>query len=220
MTGIFRSNGKKWIESTDVYRSDGKKWLKAEFFRSNGKKFDKISEQRHVKTFECTWSQSYGGSGVQKPTWLDSRNVCHQGRYGAPYTDEYDWGIQKSMIGFDHAAIRKELAGARIEKVEVYLRNKHFWYFGGGYAVLGYHNSPSRPDRFQYVVNQIKKEYYTGRGAAKWLEMPTKLGNQLRDGTTKGLILYAPTTILDYYGYFYGAGGGSSKPKIRITYVK
>lgn len=220
MAGIYRSDGKKWHETTDVFRSDGKRWIKAEVMRSNGKGFSKISEQRYVKTFECTWSQSYGGSGTQKPNWLGGNTICHQGRYGAPYTAEYDWGIQKSMIGFDHAAIRKELAGARIEKVEVYLRNEHFWYFAGGYSVLGYHNSASRPNTFQYTKNQVRKDYYKGRGEAKWLVMPNDLGNLLRDNKAKGLILYAPTTILDYYGYFYGAGGGSSRPKIRITYVK
>lgn len=220
MANIFRWNGKSWAEFLDIMRWNGKAWERSEVFRYNGKNFEKITQQRFTKTFECTWSQGYGGSGSKKPAWLGSEDVCHQGRYGDPYTAEYDWGIQKSMIGFDDAQIRKELSGAKIEKVEIYLRNKHFWYFAGGYSVIGYHNASSRPNTFQYTQSQIRKDYYNGRGSAKWIEMPDSFGELLRDNKAKGFVLYAPTTILDYYGYFYGAGGGSSRPKIRITYVK
>lgn len=221
MAGIMRYDGSKWVENNTInrYNATKKAWEKAEVYRYNGSSWVKISEERKVKTFECTWSQSYSGRGEQKPLFLDSRGVAHQGRYGAPYTQDWDWGIQKSMIGFDDASIRRELSGAKIEKVEIYLRNKHFWYYGGGYAMIGYHNISTRPAKFSSSKNSVLKEYYTGRGAGKWLEMPLEFGTLLRDNKAKGFTLYAPTEILDYYGYFYGASGGTSKPKIRITYV-
>jgi len=219
MSKIFKWDGNKWIKP-DIFRWNGSKWAKADVFRWGSKGFEKITEQRHQKTFDCTWSQSYGGNGQQKPQWLGSRDVMHQGRYGEPYTADWDWGIQKSMMGFDDTSIRKELEGAEIEKVELYLRNKHFWYYAGGYATIGYHNSSGRPSTFQSIKNQVHRLYFNGRGAAKWIDLGVNFGKDLRDNKVKGLVLYAPTTILDHYGYFYGQGGGAYKPKLRITYKK
>lgn len=225
MAGIMRYDGSKWVDNNTIYRynSTSKAFEKADVYRYNGSSWVKISEQRYVDTFEATWSQSYTGmdGSPQRPNF-DGRalNTIWQGRYGAPDSLQWDWYQQKSMVGFNHADIRAKLAGAKIEKVEVYLRNQHFWYYAGGYAVLGYHNSSSKPSNFAYTKSQVLKEYYNGRGGAKWLNMPVDFGNQLRDNKAKGFVLFAATDILDYYGYFYGAGDKTYRPKIRITYVK
>lgn len=226
MSRIKRWNGKEWadIDHSKVKRWNGKEWVKAVVKRWNGKEWDIISEQRHVTEYPCTWTQSYHGKRVsgsnQKPNWLGGNSLMHCGRYGEPYTFDWDWEIQKSMAGFNWQKIQADLKGAEIEKVEIYLRNKHWWYHSGGYAVLGYHNAAARNPRFSFTKTNVMRLRYNGRDAEKWITMPKEFGQMLKNGTAKGFVLYPTTEILDYYGYFYGAGHGSSSPRIRITYKK
>lgn len=220
MSRIKRWNGSKWIDYTDMKVRNGSGWGKATVKRWNGSRWELISQQTYTKTWEATWSQSYNGTNANfsKGKKRDTGWLYH-GRYGMPYTSNGDRGTQRSMIGFNYNDIRNNLKGADIEKVEIYIRNKHWWYTSGGKAVIGYHNASSKPSGFSDSHYGKKTVSFSSRGQGQWITMPNDLGTLLRDGKVKGLTLFANTTALSYYGYFYGYSS-SSRPKIRITYKK
>lgn len=221
MGSVKRWNGSRWVDAS-VKRWNGSRWVDATVKRWNGKSWgDTISKKRYTKTWTAVWTRSYGhGGSVLKPDNLGGKNRMYQGRYGAPDSWNYDWGIQKSMAGFDWRNMEKELKGAKIEKVEIYLHNQHFWFFAGGRVSIGYHNNDKPPARFQEVKYGVKNVAFQGRGQAKWIEMPLEFGRKFQTGGTGGFTLHRNTSELSYYGYFYGKGSGNKEPKIRITYVK
>lgn len=214
---IKRWNGKSWVDHR-VRRWNGKAWVNAVVKRWNGKAWVVISEERKVKTWECTWTHSFGGANSIKPNYLGGKSLMYQGRYGAPDSNNYDWGRQKSMAGFDWRNIQAELAGARIEKVEIYLHNQHFWYFAGGRAFIGQHNSATAPNTFSQSKYGIANIAFSGRGQAQWITLPNSFAEDLKAGRAKGFTLYRNSDELSYYGYWYGKGSGWRQPKIRITY--
>lgn len=159
---------------------------------------------------------------VDKNPFPSRRNTSgwmYQGRYD-PTTFESDMGRQRSMVGFNDADIRANLKGAKIEKVEIYLRSKYFWNTNGGRAVIGYHNSDTdKPNGFSETKNAVKEESYSTRDQGRWIELPDEFGVLLKDNRAKGFTLYANTDDLKKYGYFYGVGT-DSPPQLRITYKK
>lgn len=166
-------------------------------------------------------TRSYGGEGQYKGDWLQSNNRLYQGRYGNPDIQwEGDWGIQKSMAGFNMANLMKELEGAKIEKVELYIHNMHWWYSAGGRLSVGAHNTTNPPAKFSESRYNMAWADWRQRGGDRWVTLPKFFAEDLRDGKAKGFTLHRATQDLFYYGYFYGAGHGSKSPKLRITYTK
>ncbi|GAA3304826.1 hypothetical protein GCM10020295_56970 [Streptomyces cinereospinus] len=55
--------------------------------------------------------------------------------------------MQASLIGFP-ASLGTDLSGATIQKAEVYLYFDHWYYNGGGKAVIKAHKFTSRPSTF------------------------------------------------------------------------
>lgn len=159
---------------------------------------------------------------VDKKPYPKRRNTSgwmYQGRY-SPSRFQSDMGRQRAMVGFNDGDIRNNLKGAKIEKVEIYLRNRHFWYANGGKAVIGYHNSSTdKPSSFSETKHGAKEQNYSKRSQGQWITMPDEFGELLRDNKAKGFTLYANTHDLKKYGYFYGVGT-SNPPQIRITYKK
>jgi hypothetical protein len=124
------------------------------------------------------------------------------------------------MVGFDVASIRNATKGAKIEKVEIYLQNRHSWYYSGGTAVIRKHNQSNQPSRYS-DTGLLKSEKYTVRGQGKWITVNKSFGEELRDGKASGFGLFQNSAEQEYYGYWYGMSGNSSqRPKIRITYTK
>jgi hypothetical protein len=124
----------------------------------------------------------------------------------------------RSLCGFGN--IQSVLAGSVIKDVKLYLRNEHWYYNSGGTAVIGVHNHTSEPSTFSHTAYGTKTQSFSSRGQALWIDMPNVVGNGLRDGNYKGISIFANSTSMSYYGVFYGAGDGSSRPKLKITYEK
>lgn len=181
------------------------------------------STQRYVDTFPATWSESYDGKGNVKPAEYTMGRL-YQGRYGKHNTIdniEYNpiyWGVQRSLIGFDAKKIQESIKGARIEKIELYLKNEHFWYAKGGRAAIIPHSFANKPNKFNYYQSDIANVYFT-KGQGQWVILPNTLGVLLKNGTISGFGLYRNTQQLDYYGYFSGANS-ANRPMLRITYAK
>lgn len=165
---------------------------------------------QYVKTYAANESASYQEDGSNRGV-----SSCYQGRYSATNGNQY------SMIGFDDATIRSNLAGATINKVELYLNNNHFYSNSGGNAVIGTHNQTtlSGSHSSSQITDNIQQTHFD-LGQAKWITIPNSIGNALRDNTAKGIALGpGPTTSQSYYGYFAG-NGESGEPQLRITYTK
>lgn len=176
----------------------------------------------YVDTFPATWSESYDGEGKVKPSQYTMGRL-YQGRYGKyntidniQYNPIY-WGVQRSLIGFDAKKIQANLKGARIQKIELYLKNEHFWYAKGGRAAIVSHSFPNKPNKFNYTTS-VTDRYFT-KGQGQWVVLPDSLGTLLKNGTISGFGLYRNTQQLDYYGYFSGATS-SNRPVLRVTYTK
>ena len=176
----------------------------------------------YVDTFPATWSESYDGDGKVKPSQYTMGRL-YQGRYGRHNTIDniqYDpiyWGVQRSLIGFDTKKLQASLKGANIQKIELYLKNEHFWYAKGGRAGIVSHSFSSKPNKFNFVSSVVDAGFTKGQG--KWVILPHTLGTHLKNGTMTGFGLYRNTQQLDYYGYFSGANS-SNRPMLRVTYTK
>lgn len=176
----------------------------------------------YVDTFPATWSESYDGDGNVKPSQYTMGRL-YQGRYGRHNTIDniqYDpiyWGVQRSLIGFDTKKIQANLKGARIQKIELYLKNEHFWFAKGGRAAIVSHSFSNKPNKFNYTREVANVQFTKGQG--KWVILPDTLGTLLKNGTTNGFGLFRNTQQLDYYGYFSGANS-ANRPILRVTYTK
>lgn len=209
---VNRWNGTSMVEAP-VNRWDGTKWVNAIVNKWDGSKWVTINSQAVTTTWDTNWTQTYRESGSQR---TDSRGgqVC-QGEYDST------WGIQRSLIGFDDGSrIKSVLAGATIQDVQLYLHNEHWYYTTGGTVVLGYHNNSSKPSTFSQSAYDQKRQSFSSRGQAQWIDLPNSFAEGIRDGKYKGISVYINSSSNSYYGIFSGYGDGSYKPKLKITYVK
>ena len=119
---IWNSRANDWWDVAHNTRIwDGHNWQKAKIRGWDGHRWVMLSEERHVDTWEATWSHGYWSWGSAKPaTSLQPNNYLQSGAY-TPFHDFYDVGAGHGMMGFNDGDIRNKLAGARIEKVELYV---------------------------------------------------------------------------------------------------
>jgi hypothetical protein len=181
-----------------------------------------VPAQPVTTTFEwaATWSQAYrqsGGFTGGTATYL---------YYGNSHEDTFN-GTQTSLIGFNASAIAAVLAGATINKVEIYLDNIHTYPSGGTTVDFGKHNNSSAPASYgstvivaQHVSSGHVTRNQRSESQGAYHQVATSFGADIRDGLIKGIILQAPTSSQSYYGYAAGVGSGLPVPAIRITYTK
>lgn len=220
--GIDLYDGHNWVRvnSGNVRLWDGGKWTGGQMRIWDGHNWINGLESWHQNTWEATWIQSYWSWGAKKD-WraLVRPDRPTQGNY-QPYHDQWDWGDEWGLIGFDDNSVRNELRGSRISKVEVYLHSLHWMYYNGGTAVVGTHNSSSVPNTAYESNHGVATAKYYQREQGQWITLPNWVGNNFRDGNLRGITVHAGTTNSAYYGYFAGMGDGWKKPKIRISYMK
>jgi hypothetical protein len=157
----------------------------------------------YTKTYTAAWSATYAKrSGYN--AYYGSR--CVQGYYSS------NNGIQAALIGFP-AALGTDLAGATIVRAEVYLYAEHWYYAGGGKAVIKAHSHTSRPAKFS--SDSEAKTVSWSRNQGRWIDI-TSVFDSVR---WRGIALDPNTTDRTYYGIFRGAGQ-TYQPRLRITYTK
>ncbi|MFF8768488.1 hypothetical protein ACF07Q_28570 [Nocardiopsis dassonvillei] len=168
--------------------------------------------QTVTRTYPATWTASWYGYGKR------SGSRAYQGN--SQLGD--GTGNQYSKIGFNDSAIRADLAGATIDRVQVRLTNEHAWHNSGLTARIGTHNNSSEPSGSSSADGTFSRSSHAWtKGQTKYVTLPSGVGAELRDGTTRGLTLGRPTTgNRSDYGYFRGHdAGGSHRPLLRITYT-
>ena len=210
MADLKVRKGGSWVDIKPKKRTSSG-WVDADVYKRVNGKWVKMSSRKFTKTYNATWTQTYREAGTKRTDYR-SEKLC-QGRYVLE-----PWGVMRSLIGF--GSVVNDLKGATINKVELYLRNEHWYYYAGGTAVLGYHNHSVRPTKFSHSKSGAVKQKYTARGQAKWITLPNAFGNGLRDKKYRGVSVFINSTNMGYYGIFYGAKDGSNKPKLKITYTK
>lgn len=161
----------------------------------------------HNVTWLTTSIQTYRQSGGQR-TDANGHTYAFQGSYPGTI-----WGDQTGLFFFDSAAIRSALAGATIQSTYVFVSNVHTYLNSGVVCHMGTHNSDPTPgtipgitaDRFVFPIAQ---------GADLWSgDVGPALGQEFRDGTTRGLIVGPASTNINDYSYFKFAA-------IRVVYTK
>lgn len=221
MGKIKRYTGGKWVDYNDVrIRKNGNFNTKATVRRYTGSKWEVISEEKHVRTWEASWTRSYDQGNNPKPMVADVGRL-YQGRYGNPDSQVYGqpWGRQRSLIGFP-TSLQSELNGARIEKFELYLHIEWAWYWAGAVANIGLHNFTSTPSRFNHIRYGINAIRYNSRDEGKWITIDKNIAAMFASGAARGFTLIKESDDPLFYAYWYGTNGGDKKPKIRVTYYK
>ena len=166
--------------------------------------------QEFTTTYSSTWTRSY-----DQDNSLDiSNGDMYQGEYSSTH------GIRKSLIGFDYATIQSDLSGATISKVELQLKNKHFYNNSGGTLLLGTHSYTSAPNTWSGgSVDERRSSHSWARLAKKYVDI-TDYASDLQSGAARGIAIGPPTSTSNTY-YSYWAGQNSSdRPVLRITYTK
>lgn len=162
----------------------------------------------YSETIPASWGQSYKGDGSVM-TNADGRLYQGQDPTGSN-------GNLRSLLGFPDLTAR--LAGATLNRAEIFLYAGHWYNNGGGTAVIGAHASTSPPGTFSGVID-------TGRiQSGGWPKPGARLidvtGWDWKGGSVRGVVLGpGPSTDGEYYGYFNGPGQAYF-PELRITYTK
>ncbi|WP_328491181.1 hypothetical protein [Streptomyces zaomyceticus] len=160
-------------------------------------------KQKLTKTYAATWSGSYSNRGSYNSYY---GNKCMQGYYSSTN------GIQASLIGFS-SALATDLAGATINKAEVYLYFDHWYSNSGGTAVIKAHKHTSRPGTFSSDAEAQSIAW--GKNVGKWVDITAVF-----DSTTwRGIALDPNSSSSAYYGRARGYGE-TYPPQLRVTYTK
>lgn len=169
------------------------------------------TKKRYTSTWFSAWSESYDGDGSRRT----DDNHLYFGRVSSTH------GRQRSLIGFDHNAIRTALTGASISKVEIYLYNLWAYNNSGVIIKFGGHNNSGRPGSYGGAVKNYVSSGHWNKPEQRWQSISTWFGRAFRDNAIKGILIDQGTDSNSAYGYAAGVNdSGYGLPKIRITYTK
>jgi hypothetical protein len=164
-------------------------------------------------TFTSLWSVTFFGSGNPR-TDPEFMSFCIQGEFSTTN------GNQKCAFGFDDDEIRATLEDATIIDTELSLTWDHWAVGASGTVVIGTHNTSAPPATFQDLddVTVGRQDELFDEGEQKWVSVGTAVGEELRDGSTRGFVLGpAPDADQSWYGYALGASQ-TGPPELRVTY--
>jgi hypothetical protein len=168
-----------------------------------------------VTRYDTTWwqtnVQSYQENGTQSIA-NNSNFYAYQGNGNAVGNPG---GNHKGCFFFNTDNMRAQLAGATIISVFIYLDNVHTYSTGGVTAVIGTHNMNPVPPTVPGTAENRWNLGIETRGGDAWTgDLGPGLGNEFRDGATRGLTLGGGVAnSINFYSYF-------NRAAIRIIYDK
>jgi len=164
-------------------------------------------------SWPAIWSQSYRGNNSPR---TDSGTVrLYYGSSGDGFN-----GRNKSLMGFDYAAIAAALASSTVNSVWLTMTNLHTYWNAGSDVHFGLHNFASEPGTWSGLGGAYKAKHRFVMAQTKRVAMPLEFATAIRDGTSKGIGLDAPSDSRDFYGYAAGVGSGSPVPVLTVNYSK
>lgn len=166
-------------------------------------------------TWDAIWSQSYQSGGTAR---------TDDGVYRLYYGDSGDGvnGNNRSLVGFDYAAIATALSSSTVTRVRLRMVNLGSWYSTGVTVYFGIHNSVSEPSSWSgggIPASRIASARF-GNPEDKVIDLPLSFATAVRDGWGKGLALEAPSSSKEFYGYAAGVGSGYTAPQLIVDYAK
>lgn len=159
-------------------------------------------------SFQSTWYTAYQQNGTAKrfPGLADTN--LYQGYYDGVY------GQQVGMAGFSFGGFP---AGAKATACTLTLFANHWYNGNGGVAQIGTHTNASSPATATGMSERRIKYAWDTQSGARTIDLGAGIGQEIIDGSTKGIVLgRAPDNSRNYYGYFAAAGG--YRPLIGISY--
>lgn len=189
-----------WIEDCGTPTGDGKAgYTLGGGYPHTSAPSEPVNEpETMVRTYNAAWTRSWRGSTIVT-------DFLHHGYYG---------GLQRySMAGFP-AQMATDLAGATIQKVEIYLDNQHWWSSAGGTALIGRSTATSAPASPQTSGGAAFAATGWPVGQARWVTAPAGWWSATHRAITLGEGAGTSTTN---YGKFANA---LSAVKLRVTYTK
>lgn len=206
-----RWNGSAWVDLTVGKRWNGSAWV--DLWSTTPEPPPTPTPTTYTKTYSLSSAQIYWGSG-SKDSQSGSVIDCIVGSY-----DGTKAKTRRTMLFFSLSTIKSDLAGATISKVELYLHRRndsHGSATSNLYVKYGnYASAPTTWDGSDSGAADSGTPTFT-RGQAKWITLLNSVGDGLKNGTVKCLILDADTNYnLSAYGRYI-----RSDTKLRITYTK
>ncbi|CAM5311066.1 hypothetical protein [Streptomyces abikoensis] len=159
--------------------------------------------QQYTKTYTASWSGSYDRRSNYSDFYGDK---LLQGYYSETH------GTLAALAGFP-ADVTKDLVGATVQKVELFLYFDHFYSSSGGTAVIKTHGHSSRPGSFSSYSGS--KAVAFGRNEGKWIDI-TDLFDPSK---TRGIALDPNSTSDTYYGRAHGVGQ-ANPPQLKVTFTR
>lgn len=173
--------------------------------------------QQGTSTFRLVSSATYYGSDGGSPNGQRSTGTMYQG--GETASGGSFNGTQKSL-GVISGNPSSVLAGVSVDTVSLRLECLHSWYNSGLTVVLGYNNRTSLPGSWDGGDITAVKSFGMAQGIKTIDLSGVGLGAALGSGAARSITIGpGPAFNLNYYGFFYGAGGSNSEnPLITVTW--
>jgi len=179
--GNFRYwNGGAWQELDTIYEWNGSSWVQVW----------PESTPEETFTYYANWTQSYDGNVANYSSYRDV--MSYEG-----YSSYH--GNESALFGFDDALMRSDLAGRDIKSVDLRLSQRWSYAGSGKTFHIQAHNHSSKPG--SYTPGPQIAEVFLGRGQIGSITLPNSLGEQIRDGSERGVgLLYVDSN----WGYCAG----------------
>lgn len=155
--------------------------------------------KRTTKTYSSTGYRTYDNNGS-----LTSDPDVVQGLYAGGPSSRLRKG------GWTFPSMTGDLAGATIEKVEVYMYMNHSYYTAGATVNVCWWGGVMKDN-----LNTIGTITGWKRNTGKWINVNSSYFNGFKSGTIAGIGVKPTNTFAEQYARFNPSGA-----KIRITYVK
>jgi hypothetical protein len=130
-------------------------------------------------------------------------------------------GNQWGMAMFDYNAIRRDLSGATINRIQFTIRINHSWYAAGGDARLGWFNRTDFPTSGVGTPGNAAAigTFAFTRGQTRTIDVTNALRGVVAGSGFTGVSL-GPATALSNLQQYVVADGNTNTPTLAITFTK
>ncbi|RLB61875.1 MAG: hypothetical protein DRH08_13260 [Deltaproteobacteria bacterium] len=175
--------GGSWRNVTEAYIVAGGQWVK----------WWGAAPPPVQYTYLANWANSYSGTAINTSSHRDELNYQGESSYH---------GEESSLWGFDDALMRADLAGKTILSVTARITSRWTYAGGGKYFHIMPHNHADKPSTAVLSPNFVS--VLLPRDGTGTVVLPVSFGEQLRDGTMKGIGLKFEQPGENEWGYCTG----------------